>query len=368
MVCVCVSARLQYPARVRKERENDAELDELRLEGGATEQELEMYKVSTEGKYWVYGGKFVDVEPRDLEVVFADAAVPMVYARSKRAEKEHPDYPPTVRFAISMARYLQDPLQEVAYMCPLQGKTASAAAVEGALGNGIAATSNMTELLNLDLHDQQRYLPDEVLAQSAERVLVEVTNVVGVDLLRVRSAPHAYHTVQFVAGLGPRKARQFLWNLGDVDIIDRFQLQQPRMLPKRIWENAIATLILRPSERDSNPFNATRIHPSAYGVALSICCEMQGLPVVNVEPDAVQDHTQVIQELLHSYREKLDGFVNQSVQRGSALVPSWTWRPDIGPECTWHLGTKMRGPAAELDELGMDEYAELLKERQGVRM
>lgn len=50
-------------------------------------------------------------------------------------------------------------------------------------------------------------IPKEKLLMALERVLVDVTNKVGVDINRSVSDSYYQHLLPFVCGLGPRKAQ-----------------------------------------------------------------------------------------------------------------------------------------------------------------
>ena len=53
-------------------------------------------------------------------------------------------------------------------------------------------------------------MPREKLLTAVERVLVDVVNKVGVDINRAVTDPYYQHLLQFVAGLGPRKAQMLV--------------------------------------------------------------------------------------------------------------------------------------------------------------
>ena len=50
-------------------------------------------------------------------------------------------------------------------------------------------------------------IPKEKLLTSMERVIVDAVNKVGVDINRAVTDSYYQHLLQFVSGLGPRKAQ-----------------------------------------------------------------------------------------------------------------------------------------------------------------
>jgi len=59
-------------------------------------------------------------------------------------------------------------------------------------------------------------LPPDKLLTALERSLVSIVNEVGVDVNKVITDPYHRHLLQFVAGLGPRKAQAILKKIGQL--------------------------------------------------------------------------------------------------------------------------------------------------------
>lgn len=105
--------------------------------------------------------------------------------------------PSLVRQAITLARFMQDPLLCVAQLF-----------------------NQDRDILGLKLHPLQQ----SIIAASGSRnsedctrlnhmlevQFINVTNDVGVDLNRCNQQPHTANALQFVSGLGPRKAQHIL--------------------------------------------------------------------------------------------------------------------------------------------------------------
>lgn len=90
--------------------------------------------------------------------------------------------------SISLGRRTQEPLQEFA---PL-------------------ASSPDDEILALQMHPLQKELSSDTLRAYLEEELVTRVNDVGVDVHYLQEHPHAVGMLQFVCGLGPRKAAAIL--------------------------------------------------------------------------------------------------------------------------------------------------------------
>ena len=102
--------------------------------------------------------------------------------------------PNIVKTAIALARHLQDPLLCHAQLC-----------------------NQDRDILALKLHPMQQALiansggrqSDDAgeLLRLLEIEFINKVNEIGVDLNRCNIAPHTSHVLQFVSGLGPRKAQ-----------------------------------------------------------------------------------------------------------------------------------------------------------------
>jgi transcription elongation factor SPT6 len=127
--------------------------------------------------------------PKAVEVLLADQRVAYLYANSTRANAEFPRYTPTRLKAVSLARRLQDPLREFSGLCAGVGE----------------------EVLSLHLHPLQDTLQKGERLKAMHRAFINVVNEVGVNINLAADKPLIHgHLVQFVSGLGPRKARELL--------------------------------------------------------------------------------------------------------------------------------------------------------------
>jgi transcription elongation factor SPT6 len=134
----------------------------------------------------------------EIKVELVDNEMPKLFETSKSAELEFGTVMPgLVKQAVCLARLIQDPLLCYSQLCNLE-----------------------RDVLSLKLHPMQQ----QIIAASGSRSsddasellrLLEVefinaVNDVGVDLNRCNMSPHTSNCLQYVCGLGPRKAQHIL--------------------------------------------------------------------------------------------------------------------------------------------------------------
>lgn len=119
------------------------------------------------------------------------------------AQDQFPDYPEQLKMSVSLARRMQEPLQEFATL----------------------ASSPDDEILALRLHPLQSELSADVLKRHLEEEVVTRVNDMGVDVHFLQEHAHVQGMLQYVCGLGPRKAAAILkvsgvgsgWRRGEED-------------------------------------------------------------------------------------------------------------------------------------------------------
>jgi transcription elongation factor SPT6 len=154
---------------------------------------------------------------------YVNDEVAQIYSNSARAEREFPDYPPTLRQAIALGRYLQDPLDEY---CSLW--------IEGAGKRGEEAR----ELRMLTIHPLQAHVGAQQLLKRYERLFIEKVMDCGVDLNKAAAHEHCAARLRFVAGLGPRKAEYLRQKVSKSGFIEqRKDLEKKRYLEPKVSEH-----------------------------------------------------------------------------------------------------------------------------------
>ncbi|CCM04612.1 uncharacterized protein FIBRA_06796 [Fibroporia radiculosa] len=201
-----------------------------------------------------------DARPEDslnIPVIYVLDEVARIYQHSKRAAEEFSALSPLAKYCVGLARYTQHPLNEYA-----------------ALGADIKAS--------LFDEDNQHLIPTEKLLSALERVLVDVTNKVGVDINRAVTDPYYQHMLPFVCGLGPRKSQVLVKKIASMggNLVNRDQFVKNTLLTTKIFLNAAGFLrIVQDSEPKPiknrhnedldapDPLDSTRIHPEDYELA-----------------------------------------------------------------------------------------------------
>jgi len=203
------------------------------------------------------GAPYPDEDDRDrsdpLEIIVVNDEVARQYKSSARAREQHPGLPELTLYCVALAKYLQDPLKEYA-----------------ALGS---------DLVSIIFVPAQTLLPAEKLTKAFETSLVDYVNMVGVDLDEAAADAATSKLLDYVAGLGPRKAANLLkaYNAYGSEFTTREALLIGDHTPlgPRVWANAASTIYLRfESTDDAAEFlDNTRIHPEDYDIARKMAAD-----------------------------------------------------------------------------------------------
>jgi transcription elongation factor SPT6 len=94
---------------------------------------------------------------------------------------------------VCLARFEQDPMNEVL--------------------NLWSPILKENQVLNLQLHPLQKQVNQVKLVESLEDINVQTVNEVGVDINLLVEHEHFHNQLQFLSGLGPRKALRYIQNL-----------------------------------------------------------------------------------------------------------------------------------------------------------
>lgn len=189
-----------------------------------------------------------------------------------------------VRRAVALGRYLQNPLAMVATLC----------------GPG-------REILSWKLSSMENFLtPDEKYGM-IEQIMVDATNQVGLDLNLAISHEWLFAPLQFISGLGPRKAASLQRSLvRQQTIFTRKDLLTEHHLGKKVFVNAVGFLRVRRSGYASNSstyidlLDDTRIHPESYSLAQELAKDVY---LKDVGEDT-NDDDEVLEMAIEHVREK----------------------------------------------------------------
>jgi transcription elongation factor SPT6 len=212
-----------------------------------------------------------------VEVVPEFAA--KAYQESISACKEFPDFSLPVRKCIFLARQVQDPLHALACLFP-------------------------KDILKMEFHKRQSAVPEEVLKSFLQRAMIKCVARTGVDVNDAMVTYHLSHTLQFVCGLGPRKASGILHKIQNSDYLkSREGLILRQLMARRVFLNCASYIRITQGfveESEYDPLDDTRIHPEDYSLARKMTKDA-------LEIDEADDDdtflSRCIEELWHTHKE-----------------------------------------------------------------
>ena len=219
----------------------------------------------------------------DTVVTFVDDEVAKLYQNTDSAILEFPDYPPLLRYTISLGRRFIDPLLEYACLC-----------------------NTKNDILSLKLHPLQTFLSSEIHANMITRAFVDAVNAVGVDINRAVTRTNYAPLLQFVAGLGPRKAQLLIKAIrrSGRGLLEQRQhlVSKYAIVGPRVYRNAASFLRVSSSSVKSqrvathDVLDNTRIHPEDYELARKMATD-----ALEIEEEAIDDEdhlSQYVEEII----------------------------------------------------------------------
>ncbi|CAN8238192.1 unnamed protein product [Cochlearia groenlandica] len=225
--------------------------------------------------------QIVEEKPRDvghgmddLSIVYVDESLPRLYENSRISSEQLPQQSGIVKRAVALGRYLQNPLAMVATLC----------------GPG-------REILSWKLHPLENFLQVDEKYGMVEQVMVDITNQVGIDINLAASHEWVFSPLQFISGLGPRKAASLQRSLVRAGSIFVRKDLIMHGLGKKVFVNAAGFLRIRRSglAASSSQFidllDDTRIHPESYGHAQELAKDIYDQDVrgdTNDDEDAIE--------------------------------------------------------------------------------
>ncbi|KAI3694464.1 hypothetical protein L1987_77429 [Smallanthus sonchifolius] len=208
--------------------------------------------------------KMVEDNPRDvghemdgISVVYADQTLPHLYENSRISSEQLQPQSGIVKRAVALGRYLQNPLAMAATLC-----------------------GPAKEILSWKLTPLESFLTPDEKYSMVEQIMVDVTNQVGLDVNLAISHEWLFAPLQFISGLGPRKAASLQRSLVRAGSIYTRKDLLNHGLDKKVFVNAIGFLRVRRSGNaaSSSEFidllDDTRIHPESYGLAQELAKDM----------------------------------------------------------------------------------------------
>ena len=239
--------------------------------------------------------------------VFDDVA--RIYQHGQRAAQEFTELSTLGKYCVGLARYAQSPLNEYA-----------------ALGADLSA---------LSYDPNQKYVSKDKVTRALERALIEVTNRVGVDLNKAVRSPYYAHLLQYVSGLGQRKADALAKKIAATQngtLTTRQGLITHGGFGRQVFLNAsgflrirqddLAADLSREDEGQEEPdvLDDTRIHPEDYDVARKMAADameydeedLEGASPSKAVADLLEDDVRKLNELaLDEFAEELSKVLQQ---------------------------------------------------------
>jgi len=200
--------------------------------------------------------EFIKANKLDVKYMITSEAGASVYSASQLAQDEYPDLDVTIRWAISIAHRVQDPLAELTKIDPK------------AIGVGQYQ------------HDvDQKYLKEKL----DERV-EDVVNAVGVD---VNTA--SYTLLQYVAGLTPAIAKNVVIYRDENGAFEsKAQIKKAKGLGPKAYEQAIGFLRIKGGKE---PLDSTGIHPEIHKQVYAFIEAELGIKKKNIKLPLVWDQS-----------------------------------------------------------------------------
>lgn len=221
-----------------------------------------------------------------LEVVWVQDEVARLYQNSERSQAEFSDRPPLARYCIALARYLQSPLLEYA-----------------ALGESVSA---------IEIHPSQKLLPKEMFQEAIDSTFIDYVNMVGVDLNEAVRNSYIGNALQYVAGLGPRKAtgiQQAIESHGEY-ITNRNDLITEQIMTRIVFMNSVSFLIIpydSSKRHETEVLDSTRIHPEDYELARKMAADALELDEEDIA--AYENSGGVVAQLINEGADKLNDLI-----------------------------------------------------------
>lgn len=235
----------------------------------------------------------------DLPVIFVTNETARMFEYSDRANEEFSDKPVVAKFCIGIARYVQNPLLEY-------------------ISLGETVTS-------IQIHKHQNLLPEFKLREAIDSILVDITCLVGIKINEAVRSTYLAQSLQYIAGLGPRKASSLIKGIESSGgaLIRRDDLILKQLISKNVFMNCAPFIEIPIPERydkDVEPLDATRIHPEDYDLARKMASDALDLE----DEDRAEIEAEsggIIAKLYEDGVEKLDdllleGYANQLEEHG----------------------------------------------------
>jgi len=215
-----------------------------------------------------------------FNIIYGDNIVPSLFAKTRKAEFEFKGASLSIKEGVSLARFAQNPLAEIL--------------------NLWSEKNQENALFYIPFHPLQNQITLARLRKEFEKIVLEAVNTVGVDFNEAIKFDHLSSSLQFVCGLGPKKAANLIETLKNKSKSDEFQglrarnqFITERLMEKKVFTNCAGFLKIEvlmdknldfDNEKRPESLDITRIHPDNYSLAKKIAKDaLDEDSVVNVQ-------------------------------------------------------------------------------------
>eukprot|EP01060_Flectonema_neradi_P021710 TRINITY_DN2958_c0_g1_i3.p1 TRINITY_DN2958_c0_g1~~TRINITY_DN2958_c0_g1_i3.p1 ORF type:complete len:1868 (+),score=383.92 TRINITY_DN2958_c0_g1_i3:38-5605(+) len=212
------------------------------------------------------------------KVEFVDSRIARVWARTRAASIEFRDLDESRKRAVCIGRTLRNPLAALASLFTAD-----------------------EDVLSLALSEMQECIPSVKLLRALEQQMVSIVSIIGLDInyLCKQSSRSEQHLLQFLPGLGPRKATNLLRTLSGSAVVlqNRNELRDsPFNFDECVWRNVSGFVKINrklPVKEGSNMFyeltiDRTRIHPIYYEIVYTLMCSIL-VGLEELDPSSIED-------------------------------------------------------------------------------
>lgn len=336
--------------------------DVIALSGFSTETRV-LYKdlQAIIDKYDLRGLEYENDDGHDvrekIEVVIVNDEVARLYHTSDRSAVDLPGLPPLIRYCVALAKYMQSPVKEYA-----------------ALGK---------DILSISFDPNQNLIPQDKLRKQLEYAMIDIVNLAGVNINDAISSSYNANLLDYVSGLGPRKAASLIQtvnrNGGLVatreELVGNPETGTLQAVGPRVWANCASFLFIEfdQSEAVADYLDNTRVHPEDYDLGRKMAADAleideedvkvetddygQGAIVRKLVREGQQDKVNDL--ILELYAEQLEVNFNQRKRatletiRAELQNPYEELRRNFTEMSTDDIFTMLSGETAESLQTGM---------------
>ncbi|KAK7322540.1 hypothetical protein VNO77_25925 [Canavalia gladiata] len=204
-------------------------------------------------------------------VVLGEEGLPRLYEDSEISMSQLPRQQGIIKRAVALGRYLLNPLAMIATLCGVK-----------------------KELVSWKLSPLEKFLTSDEKLEIIEWVMTDVTNQVGININLAIRHNWLLAPLQFVSGLGPKKAGSLHRELfGGTDVRSRRDFAKFGLNTKKVFYNAVGFLWLSCNDQNfvdnvGNTLDRTRIHPESYNLAEELARAVYRQCILENPEDATQ--------------------------------------------------------------------------------